>query len=265
MISQIHMAKSASKVFQDVVRNISGNLANVSTVGYKTRSTNMENLFPMVFERVIEEYEQPGEDSTTRRTINEYGQGVRMAEVVKDMSQGTIEITEQELDFAIEGHGYFQVKMPSNEIVYTRAGNFHRDNEGTILTSGGLPLEPRIRIPREASEIVLDSRGRLLAKVDSDREPREIGRIELAVFQNPAELRDIGSNLFKSTALSGDPRVEEPEREMAGRVRQGALEFSNVNIIDELVKMMAAQKAFELAIKSIKASDAILKAGGDLS
>lgn len=265
MISQLHMAKSATFVFQRKMQMVADNIANSNTVGHKRHMMNMESLFPQVFERVISEFEDPNVPvGKKRRTYNEYGQGVRIAEITKDMSQGTLEITNRPLDFAVQGRGFFQVRLADGTLAYTRAGNFHQDYEGNVLDPNGHPLEPPIRIPVDTTEVIVNEEGEVFVQINNEPVPRNIGQINLAMFTNEQGLRAVGQNLYYETAASGEPILTEPGRDAAGRIRQRALEFSNVNIIEEMMQMMLTNRSFEISIKAIKAADDILKSGSDI-
>lgn len=265
MISQLHMAKSAMFAFQRKLQVIVNNISNSQTVGYKRRTVEMESMFPLVMESVLNE----GDDSTvgnstSRKRYIEYGQGVRIADIRKDMTPGTIEVTNQELDMAIDGQGFFQVRMPDGQVAYSRAGNFHTDAEGNVLDPNGHPLEPSLRLPRERSEVIINGEGKVFVQTIGDPNPREVGQILLAVFQNPGGLKDVGQNLYLQTAASGDPTYEIPGRSTAGSVAQRSLEFSNVNVIEEMMAMVLCQRAFDVTVKAINSGDAMLKSGSDL-
>jgi flagellar basal-body rod protein FlgG len=265
MIVQLQMAKSAAFAFQREMQVIADNVANANTLGHKEQSVQMENLFPMVFERALSEFEDANVPTgKERRTYNEQGQGVRISEIVRNMSQGTIEITNRSLDFAIQGRGFFQFRTPEGTITYGRAGNLHQDGKGQVLNASGYPLEPAIQIPQDATDIIVNEEGRVFAQIHSETIPREIGRITLATFQNEEGLVSIGQNMYRETAASGDPVINDAGENGAGTIRQRSLEFSNVNIVQQLMQMIITQRAFEVAVKAIKATDAILKSGGDI-
>ncbi len=265
MISQMHMAKSALFAFQRKLQVIVNNISNAQTVGYKRRGVEMESLFPLVLESVINE----GDDSTvgnsnSRKRYVEYGQGVRIADIRKDMTPGSIEVTNQPLDMAIDGAGFFQFRMSDGQVAFGRAGNLHVDSEGNVVDPNGHPLEPAIRLPREFSEVIINDEGKVFIQTNGDPTPREVGQIMLAVFPNSGGLKDVGQNLYAQTAASGDPSFEIPGRQLAGAIKQRALEFSNVNVIEEMMAMVLCQRAFDVTIKAINSGDAMLKSGSDL-
>jgi len=265
MISQLFMAKSALSAYQRKMQVVVNNISNAQTVGYKRRSVEMESLFPLVFESVIND----GDESTagtsrSRKRYLEYGQGVRVADIRKDMSPGSIEVTNQDLDMAIDGAGLFQLRLSDGTVAYGRAGNFHADPDGNVVDPNGNPLEPNLKLPREYSDVIINEEGKVFVQSNGDPNPREIGQVTLAIFPNPAGLKDIGQNLYVQTAASGDPSFQIPGRGLAGSLRQRALEFSNVNVIEEMMNMVLTQRAFDLTIKSINSGDQMLKSGSDL-
>lgn len=265
MISQLHMAKSALFAFQRKMQMTADNIANAQTVGFKGREMQMESMFPLVFEVTISEFEDVNVSPTQKkRKYVEYGQGVRIADITKNMGQGTISITNRPLDLAIEGEGFLQFRLPDGQLAYTRAGNLHQDNEGNIVNANGHPLEPALRIPRNTTEIIINEEGRVFVQVNNEPIPREIGQMLLAIFPNEEGLRDIGQTMFTETAASGEAIFERPGRNVAGTIRQRALEFSNVNVIEELMDMLLIQRSFETVIKAIKSADDMLKSGSDI-
>lgn len=265
MLSQLFMAKSAFFSFERKMQVIANNIHNSQTVGYKRRRLEMESLFPLTLERAYSEFEdQVSGTGRRRKRFMEYGQGVRIVDITKNFSTGTIQITNQPLDIAIEGKGMFQVRLPDGTRAYSRAGNFHMDPDGNILTPNGHPLEPAIRVPQNVTEVVINEEGRVFVQVSGDGEAREIGQILLAKFRNFGGLKDVGQNLFHETVASGAPEFEIPGRNGVGYVKQRALEFSNVNIIEELMDMLLTQRTFELVTKTIKSADDMLKVASDL-
>ena len=265
MLSQLHMAKSALFSFQRKMQLIANNISNAETVGFKKSRMEMESLFPLILEKTFTEFEETVVGlGQKRKKYMEYGQGVTIADVTKNFSNGTISITNIPLDMAIEGQGFFQVRLPDGRIGYSRAGNFHQDAEGNVVTPNGNPLEPSIRIPRNATEIIINQEGRVFVQLNKETQPREIGQITLATFPNPPGLKDIGQNSYVETVTSGEPVFELPGRNAAGNIRQRALEFSNVNVIEEMMDMVLTQRSFEVIVKSIQAADSMLKVGNDL-
>jgi len=264
MINQIFMGKSAMFSFQRKLQVIAANISNSQTVGYKKRRTEMESMFPLMYEQALTESEEGFTAGEKRKKFTEYGTGVRIVEVSKNFQQGTLEITNQPLDLAVEGEGFFQVKLPDGTSAYSRAGNFRLDAEGNITDQNGHPMEPSIVVPRDATDIIVNDLGEVFVQAGADTQPRVIGQILLATFQNPSGLKDIGQNLYTETASSNTPTFDTPNQNGIGAIRQRALEFSNVNVIDEMMDMIITQRSFELIVKSITAGEAMLKSASDL-
>ena len=265
MLSQLFMAKSAYFSYERKMQVISNNIANAETVGFKRKRLEMESIFPLVLERAYSEFDEvsPGAGRKRKKYL-EYGQGVRIVDVTKDFSTGTIEVTNQELDLAIEGQGFLQFAMPDGTYGYSRAGNLHMDADGNVLNPNGHPLEPAITIPSNTVEIIINEQGEVFSQTSDTTEPTEIGQVYLAKFPNPGGLKDIGQNLFRETAASGSVELTVPGESGAGYVKQRALEFSNVNIIEEMMNMLLCQRTFELVNSTIKSADAMLKAASDI-
>lgn len=267
MISQLFMAKSAYFSYERKMQVIANNIANAQTVGFKRRRVEMESIFPLVLERAYTEFDEeaPGGRGVKRKKYMEYGQGVRIVDIRKDFSTGSIEITNQPLDLAIEGRGMLQFRLPDGTLAYSRAGNLHMDPEGNILNTSGHPLEPGIQVPRNVTDLIINEEGRVFVQVEENTELQEVGQVLLANFPNPEGLRDMGQNLFAETAASGEPTQAIPGEDGIGEVKQRALEFSNVNIIEEMMQMLLCQRTFELVVKTIQASDSMLKIASDIS
>jgi flagellar basal-body rod protein FlgG len=187
------------------------------------------------------------------------GTGVQLVGTATITSQGSIATTENPMDLAIEGDGYFQVARSDGSTAYTRAGNFHLSSEGKIVTSDGQPLQPEIQIPDGAQSVTIGADGTVSVTVAGQTEATEVGRIELARFVNPAGLQAVGGNLYAETAASGTAQVGQPGAEGRGSLRQGALEGSNVNVVQELVDMIETQRAYEVNSKMISSTDEMLR------
>ncbi|MGA6925796.1 MAG: flagellar basal-body rod protein FlgG, partial [Desulfosarcina sp.] len=190
--------------------------------------------------------------------------GVRPAATQKMFSQGEFSHTQNQLDMAIEGGGFFQVIQPNGEIGYTRAGTFKLDGEGRVVTSDGFAMEPELTIPSDAVSVSIATDGTVSALLAGDNQPAEIGTIELATFVNPAGLNSIGRNLFIPSAASGDATTGTPGEDNFGTLAQGYLEMSNVSVVDEMVNMIVAQRAYETNSKTIQASDEMLQTATNL-
>ena len=174
-------------------------------------------------------------------------------------TQGAMTTTDNPLDMAIEGDGYFQIKMPDGRTGYSRAGNFNLSADGQIVTSAGMPVEPAIQVPQGAQSITIGTDGTVSAQLPGQTEVTQLGQIEIASFVNPSGLQALGDNLFAETASSGAPQVGAAGAEGRGAIRQGALEASNVNVVQELVDMIETQRAYEVNSKMIAATDEMLR------
>lgn len=259
------MGKSAMFAFQRKLQVIANNISNSQTVAFKKRRVELESMFPQVLESVLTESDETtGTGSSRRKKYADYGTGVRVADVSKNFEKGTLEVTNQPLDFAIEGTGLFQFRLADGTLAYSRAGNLHLDNEGNVVNQNGQPLEPAIRIPRNATEIIVNEEGRVFVQVNNQTQPQEVGQLVLANFQNIEGVRDVGQNMYLETAASGAPILETPGQNGVGTIKQRQLEFSNVNVIEEMMDMIVTQRSFELIVKSIQAGEAMLKASSDL-
>lgn len=251
----MHVAKTGLNAQQSRIQVISNNLANVNTNGFKRDRANFESLLYQVH--------RPGGAMTSEATQltspSAIGTGVKLVSTEKLHTQGSLANTGNALDVAIEGKGFFQVLMPDGRIGYTRNGALSMDAEGTLTTSSGYVLQPEIRIPEEAQSINVSTDGIVSVALPGETEAREVGQITLATFANPRGLQPVGETMLVETPASGAPAVAAPLADAAGKLTQGALETSNVNVVQELVDMIEAQRAYEVNSKSISASDEMLR------
>jgi flagellar basal-body rod protein FlgG len=187
------------------------------------------------------------------------GHGTRPSTVLKIFSQGNMENTQNELDLAIEGDGFFQITLPNGETAYTRDGAFKLDSDGRIVNSDGFALEPEISIPSDALSISVGLDGTVSVLQAGESIPSEVGTIELARFVNPAGLISMGKNLFITSEASGDEMTGIAGEDGLGTLAQGFLEMSNVSVVDEMVNMITAQRAYESNSKAIQAADDMLQ------
>ncbi len=239
---------------------ISNNLANVSTTGFKRSRADFQDLLYATLRSA-------GSPSTADTEVPagiQVGHGTRPAAVQKIFIQGDYQQTENELDLAIEGDGFFQILQPDGETAYTRCGAFKLDGEGRIVTSDGLVLQPEITVPADTTSITIGIDGTVSVILAGETDPSEIGTLELARFVNPAGLNSIGRNLFLPTTASGDALVGQPGQEALGTLSQGYLEMSNVSVVDEMVNMISAQRAYELSSKAIRTADEMLQLASQL-
>lgn len=192
------------------------------------------------------------------------GLGAMLSSVQKVFQQGDYQRTDNELDVAIEGNGFFQVNLPSGEKAYTRAGALKTDAEGKIVTSDGYTIEPSLTIPARTTSISIENDGSVSVQIQGQTAPQSLGRIELATFINPTGLRAIGKNLFMETDASGTPTTGNPGQNGIGTVLQGFLEMSNVNVMQEMINMIIGQRAYEVNSKAIQAADEMLQMSNNL-
>ncbi|WP_028585495.1 flagellar basal-body rod protein FlgG [Desulfogranum mediterraneum] len=243
---------SAQNLNMDVIAN---NLANVSTSGFKRSRADFQDLLY----QIMKVPGSPTSDDTKSPTGIQVGLGVKTAAVAKVFTEGDLIQTDNELDVAIEGKGFFQVDLPNGNTAYTRAGNFKLDGDGRMTTSDGYPLQPEIVIPEGANQITISETGVVSAILDDDTESTELGNIDLATFINDAGLVAIGRNLFRETESSGTATIGTPGSDGYGQLLQGFVENSNVNLVEELAHMITAQRAFEVNSKVVSTADQMMQ------
>lgn len=254
MNAALWISKSGLSAQDLRLNTISNNLANVSTTGFKRDVAVFQDLLYQIDR-------QPGGQSSQDTQLPsglQTGTGVKTVATKKQHTVGNIEVTEQALDMAIQGRGFFQILMPDGSVAYSRDGQFQLSAEGQIVTSGGLPIEPAITIPDGVQSITIGTDGTVSVVDAATGQQTEVGNIELADFINPAGLEAIGANLFRETAASGAPTQGEPGANGIGPLIQGALESSNVNVVEELVNMIETQRAYEMNSKVISTVDQML-------
>ena len=241
----------------DVIAN---NLANVNTAGFKKSRAEFQDL---LYETLRPAGTSSSQDTQVPTGI-QIGHGTRPSTVLKIFSQGSMENTKNELDLAIEGDGFFQIILPNGETAYTRDGSFKLDSDGRIVNSDGFALEPEISIPSDALSISVGIDGTVSVLQAGDSTPSEIGTIELARFVNPAGLISTGRNLYITSEASGDEMTGTPGEDGLGSIAQGFLEMSNVSVVDEMVSMITAQRAYEVNSKSIQTADEMLQMANNI-
>jgi len=234
---------------------ISNNLANVNTTGFKRSRADFQDLFYQSL-RIAGAASSSG---TEIPTSNQVGLGAKIAAVAKIFNQGDYKQTGNELDLAIDGKGFFQVATPDGEIAYSRAGSFKLDGDGSMVTSDGYLLEPQITVPTNAVQLTVGPDGTVTVMNAGETTPSEIGKIETARFANPAGLTGIGRNLLMESETSGSPTTGTPGEDGLGTINQGYLEMSNVNVVEEMVCMILAQRAYEINGKAIQTADEMLQ------
>ncbi|HEY7353502.1 MAG TPA: flagellar basal-body rod protein FlgG, partial [Terriglobales bacterium] len=201
----------------------------------------------------------PGAASTQQTTVAsglQIGLGARSAASEIVQTQGDFSHTGNSLDLAIQGQGFFQITLPSGETAYTRSGAFHLDQSGNIVTADGNPMDPAITIPPNATSVTIGSDGTVSVTTSGETQAQQVGTLQLALFQNPGGLNSVGNNLFLATAASGDPIVGNPGgTEGLGTIQQGYLEQSNVDVVEEFIQMIVAQRSYEASSRVVQAAD----------
>lgn len=241
----------------DVIAN---NLANVNTSGFKKSRADFQDLLYQIVRPAGVASAQGNEVPTGIQL----GHGTRPVATQKIFTQGDFQQTGNELDMAIEGSGFFQVLQPNGETAYTRAGTFKVDSEGRVVTSDGFSLEPEISISSDSISVSIGTDGTVSILQAGETEPSEIGTIQLVRFLNPAGLKSIGRNLYLPTKASGDEMTGTPGEDGFGTIAQGYVEMSNVSVVEEMVNMIVAQRAYEINSKAIKAADDMLQMANNL-
>ncbi len=249
------IAKTGLDAQQTRMSVITNNMANVNTTGFK-RSR------PVFADTLYQTVRQPGASSSQNTQLPSglmLGTGVRVVATEKMFTQGNLTTTENSLDMAIQGRGFFQVLLPDGSLSYSRDGSFELDSQGQVVTSSGYTLEPAITVPAETLSLTIGTDGVISALVAGSNTPSQIGNVQMADFINPAGLQPIGDNLFKETASSGTPSTGTPGLTGLGTLIQGALESSNVNVVEELVNMIETQRSYEMNSKAISTTDEMLQ------
>lgn len=247
-------AATGMQAQQQNVDNIANNLANASTAGFKRSRIEFQDL-------LYQNLRQAGgaANASTNLPVGlQIGLGVRSVATERIFLQGDFKRTDNPLDVVIEGSGFFQVRQANGDMAYTRAGSFHLNNQGQVVTAQGDALEPAISIPTEATSISIGKDGTVSVTVPGQANAQNVGQIQLAIFPNPAGLEALGSNLFKETGASGQPTVGAANSNGIGGVNQFFVEGSNVNVVEELVTMIAAQRIYETNSKVISTADRML-------
>lgn len=254
-ISALQVARTGLEAQDTRMRVIAHNLANIGTTGFKRDRADFQTL---AYDDARVAGQRSGGDNAYAIGLN-LGTGVSVQGTTRIQTQGSLNTTGNSLDMALDGDGFFQVELPGGQTAYTRAGNFSMSAEGTLVTAQGYPLVPAIQIPQGAQSISVGADGTVTAVVDGETAPAELGQITIASFINPAGLQARGDNLLLETAASGAADVGAPGEVGRGQIRQGMLEASNVNVVEELVDMIATQRAYEINSKMISAVDEMLR------
>ncbi len=260
MFRSLNVAATGMSAQQTNLDAISNNIANANTVGYKQQRVDFQDLLY----QTLREPGAPTGPTAQHPTGLQVGTGVRVVGTSRVFRQGTLLNTNNPLDLAIEGDGFFMVQQNSGELAYTRAGALQTDSTGRIVTPEGLPLDPPISIPEGATSVTIGADGRVSVTLSSDPTPVEVGQLQIATFINPAGLKGIGHNLLVRTDASGEPQVGEPGTDSRGALLQGSVEQSNINIVEEMIGLITSQRAYEVNSKVISTADEMLRAATQL-
>ncbi len=253
----LHIAASGMMAQEMNVELISNNIANMRTTGFKRQRADFQDLLYQDMRRVGTSTSESGNILPTGVQI---GSGVRTAATPRIMSQGTLSSTEKETDVAIRGEGFFRVLLPDGRTSYTRDGSFNLDAKGQIVTADGYVVDPAITVPSNSTGFTINAQGSVQVTVGNASSPTTIGQIQLARFVNKSGLEPIGNNLFLETASSGAPQTGSPGDEGYGSLLQSQLEQGNVNSVSEISDLIAAQRAYEMNSRVIRAADEMMSA-----
>ena len=257
MFQPLYVAATGLAAMQDEILDITNNLANAKTVGFKKARSEMESLF--YIEKSFKDTLYEAMAGTDTPPVNvEYGTGVRVAATPKDFTQGAIEVTNNPLDLAIQGEGFFQFKMPDGSRAYGRAGNFHVDNEGNLVDPNGRMLDASIVFPEKTTTVAVRQDGVVLVAVNNEKTLTEVGQIPLARFTNPAGMKSVGQNLYQATEASGEPVIGTASQDGFGTINQFSLEQSNVEVISEMMRMVMVQRVFDTVTKAVQSYEGML-------
>ncbi len=255
MMNALWVSKTGLSAQDTQLATVSHNLANVSTVGFKRDRVVFEDLLYQI-------RRQPGAQSSENNQLPsglQIGTGVRIVGTQKEFTEGSLQVSGNSLDVAINGRGFLEVLMPDGTTAYTRNGEFHLSRDGELVNADGLVIQPAITIPEGARTVTIGKDGVVSVVLAGDPQAQQIGSLTLTDFINPAGLEAIGGNLFLETTASGSPTNGTPGLDGLGTIEQGSLENSNVDVVEELVNMITTQRAYEMNAKVIAASDQMLQ------
>jgi flagellar basal-body rod protein FlgG len=254
MMQALYTAASGMQAQQINIDTISNNLANVNTTGFRGNSARFQDL-------IYQELRAPGTPvgNSVIPVGQEIGLGVKVSDSEKIFTQGSLQQTGNPLDVAIQGDGFFQVTQPNGQIAYTRDGSFKEDANGQLVTADGNFLTPNITVPQNALQVNIGPEGTVTAQIPGQNQPQTLGQIQIVRFVNNAGLSPQGQNLFLQTGASGPPTVTTPGLNGAGTLNGGFIEGSNVSVVNEIVNMITAQRAFEANSKAVSTSDQMLQ------
>jgi flagellar basal-body rod protein FlgG len=254
-MESLWVAKTGLEAQQLRMSVVSQNLANVNTTGYKRGRAIFEDL---IYQNVVQVGGLTSQQSEAPTGLN-LGTGVRVVATDKQYSQGNLITTENSLDVAIQGRGFFQILLPDGSQAYTRDGTFQLNEEGQLVTSSGYAVDPAVTVPTDAVSITVGSDGVVSALLPGQSDPVQVGTLQIASFANATGLQPRGENLLSETIASGPPSAGSPGLNGLGTLIQGALETSNVNVVEELVNMIETQRAYEMNSRAVATSDEMLQ------
>lgn len=256
MIRALYTAASGMMAQETNLDNVANNLANSSTTGFRRRRIQFEDL---IYQNLV----MPGAAASQQTTMVaglQVGLGTRTAASEVIQLQGDFSQTGNPLDLTIQGQGFFQILLPDGQTAYTRAGSFHLDAQGNVVTQDGNPVQPSVTIPPGATSVTVAQDGTITVTLPGQTAAQQVGSLQLALFNNPGGLNSTGSNLFLATAASGDPVIGTPGgSEGMGSIEQGMLEQSNVSVVDEFVQMIVAQRSYEANSRVVNSADQMLQ------
>ena len=254
MIRGLYTAATGMNAMQNQIDVTSNNISNVNTIGFKQDRAEFQDL---MYESLNYTAGQTSE-ITTNPTGIDVGLGVRTSGIQKNFLEGDLKTTSNTLDLAITGDGFFQITMPNGEIAYSRGGAFKLDNEGNIVNGSGYMLEPQITVPEDLINLTIANDGTVTAEDPTTGDVTNLGQITTVDFINPAGLTPLGNSLYMASEASGDPIEGIPSEEQFGSIEQGMVELSNVKLVNEMVDLITAQRAYEANSKAITTSDDML-------
>jgi len=255
MFRALHSAATGMQAQQTNIDVVANNMANVNTTGFKKSRAEFQDL---LYQTLRAPGGQAGQGASAPAGL-QVGLGVRAAATQAMHSQGSLNQSGNALDLSIEGNGFFQITRPNGDLAYTRAGNFKTDSDGRLVTSDGFAVEPSITIPPDVTSISISSTGIVSVTQPGQTNPNEVGQLQLANFANPGGLLSTGHNLYAPTAASGQAVVANPGEEGTGALAQGFLEGSNVEVVTEMIDLIASQRAYEVNQRVITAADEMLR------
>ncbi len=255
MHAALYVSKTGLAAQDMKLTTVANNLSNASTVGFKRDRAVFEDLLYQI-------QRQPGAQTTEETQLPsgiQLGTGVRIVGTQKEFTSGSLQITQQSLDIAIDGRGFLQILQPDGTVSYTRDGQLHLNGDGEIVNASGLLLQPGITIPEGVDNLTIGTDGTVSAFIRGTPDPQVLGEIQLVDFVNPGGLQAIGGNVFLETPSSGDPLIGTPGENGLGQLKQGMLENSNVDIVEEMVNMITTQRAYEMNSKIVSTADQMLQ------